>query len=203
VLLMSLIMGSVLAIDRFSNFKITVIIAFISIVFPFIWCLSKGKINVYYKNVKQHTTSVIPSMKTEFTLFISAGIFGQAFLQSPFSDKSVEILNNVFGYSSVLISIVITSIIILTAIIGIHPVVMLTIFVTSITPNDIGVSNLYFAALLLISIGIANAISPATAVNNLISYNIKENIFTISLKWNWIYVLLLFIILPIYLHWVF
>ena len=128
-----------------------------------------------------------------------AGIFSYAFVQSPLSEKSTELLNLFFGQSSLLMAIALSSVIILTGILGLHPVVMLTIFATSIDPEQIGLSSLYFAALLLGSAGIANTISPATAVNNLVSKTLGVEIFTVSFKWNWIYALILFIALPVYL----
>lgn len=192
-------MGLILIIDKFTNISIVLAIAFVSLLFPLIWCLLKGIIRRYKNEVIMHATKTLPNLKTEFTLFLVAGIFSYAFVQSPLNEKSTELLNLFFGQSSLLMAIALSSVIILTGILGLHPVVMLTIFATSIDPEQIGLSSLYFAALLLGSAGIANTISPATAVNNLVSNTLGVEIFTVSFKWNWIYALILFIALPVYL----
>jgi hypothetical protein len=53
--------------------------------------------------------------------------------------------------------------------VGLHPIVLVTIFATGIDPASLGISPLFLALLLLGSWGISNPVSPASAVNNLLS----------------------------------
>lgn len=199
VCLLILSMGLVLFIEQFTNIKIVLAILYVSILFPLLWCLIKGQFSSYKKEVYHHIKHTIPNLQTEFTLFLVAGIFSYAFVQSSLSQKSIEILNAIFGHSVFLMAIALSSIIIFTGILGLHPAVMLTIFATSIVPEQIGLSPLFFAALLLGSSGIANTVSPATAVNNLVANNLRLDVYTVSLKWNWLFALILFITLPVYM----
>lgn len=86
------------------------------------------------------------------------------------------------------------------AVAGLHPVVLLTVFVMTIDPAVIGFSSMQFAFLLLGSTAVANTISPSTAVNNLLSKELRIDLFTISFRWNWRYAVVLFCILHVYLH---
>lgn len=89
--------------------------------------------------------------------------------------------------------------IVLTAVVGIHPIVVVTIFVTSIKPEMIGFSPELFAVLLLASWGVSNTISPSTAVNNLLANLLKVDVFVLSIHWNFKYVSIMLFVIPVYL----
>lgn len=198
-LLLIISMSAILLIDTFTNLKIVLAITFVSISLPFIWCLIKKQMNSYKREVSEHINTTLPRLQTEFTMFLMAGIFSNVFVNSPFSEKAVNLLIYLFGNSILLMTLVLSFLIIISGVLGLHPVVMLTIFVTGVNPEILGFSPLYFAALLLGSAGIANNISPATAVNNLLSNALHIDLFTVSFRWNWLYTLILFFILPVYL----
>jgi DcuC family C4-dicarboxylate transporter len=82
---------------------------------------------------------------------------------------------------------------------GLHPIVTVKIFVTSIEPQSLGFSPEYFAVLLLASWGIGNTVSPASAVNHLISNFWNLDVTDVSYKWNFKYVIAMSLLLPVYL----
>lgn len=200
VILLSLSMGLVLVVEKNTSLSMVLSISFVSVVFPLVWCLLRGRLPEYKKEVITHTTKTVPNMQSEFTMFLFAGIFSHVFVQSPLSGKFVHLLNTLFGSSSLLMSISLSLVIILTGIVGLHPAVMLTIFATALNPAQIGLTPIYFAALLLGSTGIANTISPSTAVNNLLANGLKVSLFTVSFRWNWRYALVSYVALLLYLQ---
>lgn len=199
-ILLSLSMGLVLVVEKNTNLGMVLSISFVSVVFPLVWCTLRGRLPHYKKEVIAHTTKTVPNMQSEFTMFLVAGIFSHVFVQSPLSGKFIHMLNMSFGFSSLLMSIVLSMAIILTGIVGLHPAVMLTIFVTALNPEQIGLTPIYFAALLLGSVGIANTLSSGTAVNNLLANELKIDLFTLSFRWNWLYASILFLVLLLYLQ---
>ena len=192
--------GFVLSVMQMTDIGMVMSIAAVSILFPLVWCLLKGQSGKYVEEVKRHTTSAIPSLQGEFTLFLVAGIFSYVFVRSPLSDQFIGLLNWAFGSSTLLLGIFLSITMIGAAVAGLHPVVLLTVFVTTIDPAVIGFSSMQFAFLLLGSTAVANTISPSTAVNNLLSKELRIDLFTISFRWNWRYAVVLFCILHVYLH---
>lgn len=192
-------MGLILLLEKVTNFGIVMSIAIISLTFPFLWSVYKKKIPRFKEEFAAHVSHTVPNLKSELTLFIVAGIFGHLFVQSPYSDKVTIYLNAMFGNSPYFMLVALSTVIIITGIIGAHPAVMVTILAISIIPEDIGLTPLCMAALLLGSFGISNTVSPATAISNFLTYELNEKVYVITLRWNWLYALILYLLLPPYL----
>ncbi|MFS0575644.1 hypothetical protein AB1K83_08420 [Sporosarcina sp. 179-K 3D1 HS] len=200
VVVLFLSTGLVLWVMQATDIGMVMSISAVSVLFPFVWCLLKGQSRGYVEEVRRHTTSAIPNLQGEFTLFLVAGIFSYVFVRSPLSDQFVNLLHLAFGSSTLLLGIVLSVTMIGAAVAGLHPVVLLTVFVTTIDPAVIGFSPIQFAFLLLGSTAVANTISPSTAVNNLLSKELRVDLFTISFRWNWRYATVLFCILHLFLQ---
>ncbi|BAU28296.1 hypothetical protein DFP93_101374 [Aneurinibacillus soli] len=194
------IMAIVLVIERLSNFGMVVIICLVSLVFSFVWCMLAGKTGEYVRELRDHTFLSIPRMKKEVVLFLVAGFFSSALSHVNLGTFFVEQLNQVFGSFIIGKACFLSILVVLSAMIGLHPIIMISIFVTTIQPELIGVSNAFFAVLLLGSFGIANVISPASGANNLLSNVLRADILDVSIRWNRNYVFAMAIILPIYLQ---
>lgn len=189
----------VLIVERISSLGMVLSICITAIFFPLLWCFIKGDKKDYLDEVKTHVFTTLPKMKKEITLFLTAGLFSAAFVSSTWSDLLVNWVNTYFSSSTLLLTLLMTTIIVLTASFGLHPIILVTILVTSISPESIGLSDEYFAVMLLASWGFSNTLSPATAVNNLLAGFLNSSLLDVSFRWNWKYVLILTIILPFYL----
>lgn len=197
--LLFLMMAVVLLVEIVTSYSMVLIICLVSLLFPLLWCLLSGKGASYAEEFQQHVYVGIPRMKKEIVLFLIAGFFSGAFVYAKLSVYLVGMMNSVFGSFAMGAAFFISILVVLSALIGLHPIVVVTILVTSIKPELIGFSPEYFALLLLGSWGISNTISPATAVNNLLANLLKVDVFELSIPWNYKYVLVMFLLIPIYL----
>ncbi|MEH7386235.1 hypothetical protein V7147_12575 [Bacillus sp. JJ1521] len=200
-LLLLMILG-VLFMEKLIESSMTFIICVFSALFPLIWCLLKKEWKEYKVEFKQHVFTGIPRMKKEIVLFLIAGFFSGAFVKTGWSNELVNGLNAVFSGFTIGIAYAIVFLIVLTAVIGLHPIVTVTIIVTSIDPTKLGITYEFFAILLLSGWGISNTVSPATAVNNLLSGLMKTDLFEVSVRWNLKYSIVMLMIIPIYLKFV-
>ncbi|MFC0273299.1 hypothetical protein ACFFIX_18000 [Metabacillus herbersteinensis] len=198
--LLFLIMAVVLLLEAVISSSIVLIICLVSVVFPVLWCFLTGKRALYREEIKEHIFVGIPRMKKEIVLFLIAGFFSGAFLHSELSGQLVELINGLFGNFTIGIAFFLSLLIVLSAVVGLHPIVVVTILVTSIKPELIGLSPEYFAVLLLASWGISNTVSPATAVNNLLASLLKVDVFELSIRWNFKFVIIMLFLIPIYLE---
>jgi DcuC family C4-dicarboxylate transporter len=153
----------------------------------------------YAAEIKRHFSFTIPGMRKEISLFLIAGFFSGAIVQADISPFLVHWLLMFSNASPIGITFFITVFMIITAIMGLHPIIFITIFASSIQPQALGLTPEFFALLLLGSWGISNAISPSTAVNNLLSVLCKTDIMTISIRWNIRYVIVMCILFLLYM----
>lgn len=195
----SLITGTVLFLEYITPASMVLMVSLVSLTFPLLWCLFSGKGNVYLKEFKRHIFEGLPRMKKEIILFLIAGFFSGAFVYADLGESLMSVIQNTFGTFHLGTAYFIAAIIFFAALIGVHPIVVITVFVTSITPELIGLSPEYFALLLLISFGISNTISPSTAVNNLLVNLLHVNLVDVSLRWNLKFAFIMIILIPIYL----
>ncbi|WP_209124151.1 hypothetical protein [Alkalihalobacillus sp. BA299] len=198
-ILLTIMMSTVLILEIATTYSMVLIICLVSIIFPLLWCIGSGKGSFYTKEFKNHVYHGIPRLKKEIVLFLIAGFFSGAIIQTQFSAHFITLINSMFGSFTMGITFFLSLIVVLTAIVGIHPIVVITILVTSIDPELIGFSPEYFSILLLASWGISNVISPATAVSNILANLLNSNILDVSIRWNWKFVLIMLFVLPIYL----
>jgi DcuC family C4-dicarboxylate transporter len=198
-ILLVLMMGVVLLVEAFSSYPMVLIICLVSVIFPLLWCICSGEGAPYIEEFKKHVFVGIPMMKKEIVLFLVAGLFSGAIVYAELSGYLIDLIHSVFGSFTLGTAFFLSSLIIISGLIGLHPIVVVTILVTSVKPELIGFSPEYFAVLLLTSWGISNTISPATAVNNLLANLLKVDIFELSIRWNMMYVLIMLILIPLYL----
>lgn len=192
-------MSIVLLIEHFTPFNMILSIALTAVVFPAVWSFLKGTMPLYKEELQKHVFVTLRNLNQEISLFLTAGIFSAAFVSSKWSGLIVSLFSSLFGDSPVLMTITLSLIIIGTAMGGLHPIVIVTILLTSIDPAELHFSIHYFALALLGSWSISNVLSPATAVNNLIAFSLKEKLSNIAIRWNWLYGLVMLILLPFYL----
>lgn len=194
-----LITVAVLFFESITSASMVLMVSLVSLLFPFLWCLIFRKGNVYREEFKRHVFVGLPRMKNEIVLFLVAGFFSGAFIYADLGQSLMSIMQNTFGSFYIGSAFFISITIFLAALIGIHPIVIITVFVTSITPELIGLSPEYFAILLLVSFGVSNTISPSTAVNNLLANLLNVGLVDVSLRWNFKFAIIMMLIIPTYL----
>src|SRR5699024_6831650 len=159
------------------------VIIITSYIFPFLYFVIKKNFQEMNQATRDYITNTIPGKKKEVVLFLVIGLFGGAIAETPFGLWLSEILINIFGEFTLGISLFIALSMIVISSIGFHPVMVATLYTTSIDPVMLNMSMTYFTVLLLGSWGIATISSPMTAVNFMISSFLKEKLVTTSFKW--------------------
>lgn len=188
----------IIALEQIDNIGMVVIISLSAIVYPMLWCLFNGSYSFYKKGAYHHIHEHLPSIKREIVLFLTAGFLSGAIRQTNIGEWLPSILNLFPLPISVVFSFITLFFIILTSLIGSHPIVLVTILATTVNPADVGISPEFFALLLIGSWSISNMISPASAVNNLLSKEVHTKVSKL-MKINYVFTALLCIVLPLYL----
>jgi hypothetical protein len=151
-----------------------------AIVLPLVWCMIKKESVVYRYGLKNHLTVTFPALQKEITLFLAAGFFSGSIGTTGFGTIVPALLGHIplplsFTFSGFTVVLIAG-----TSIIGLHPIVPVTILAGGIDPLSMQISPIYFAILLLGSWGLSNPISPASAVNNLLAGLLKKTVFEVA-----------------------
>lgn len=198
--LLLLMVSVVLLLEVITPYPMVLIICVISILFPLVWCFLCGKGAAYREECKRHLYAGIPRMKKEMILFLIAGFFSGAFVHAEISQYLIEAIHAVFGSFTMGIAFFIALLVVLSAVVGVHPIVLVTILITGIEPEWIGVSPAYYCLLVLASWGISNTVAPTAAANNLLANLTKVNVSEVSIKWNIKFAVMMLILIPIFLE---
>ncbi|WP_407271276.1 hypothetical protein [Radiobacillus sp. PE A8.2] len=189
----------ILSLERIVKMPMVLIVSLTAVVYPLVWCISTRSWFLYKQGIKDHITRNLPSLKKEITLFLTAGFFSGAMAQTNLGMWIPDLLS-VFPVP-IALGFTLTSLllIVLTSSIGAHPIILISILVTTVNPSSVEITPEYFAILLLGSWSISNIISPASAVNNLLANFVGKDVFQIA-RLNYKFSAVLLMVLPIYLY---
>lgn len=188
----------ILAMEQLIELPMVMLICMAAVLFPLIWCLAKGAMAVYKQGVKNHVTVTLPALQKEITLFLAAGFFSGSIGATKFGSAVPVLLEHIPLPESFTFSVLTVALIGGSSLIGLHPIVPVTILAGGIDPLSVQISPIYFAVLLLGSWALSNPISPASAVNNLLAGLFKKPVFEMAGS-NYKYAGCMAVVLLIYL----
>ncbi|RTE08376.1 hypothetical protein [Paenibacillus whitsoniae] len=190
---------AIFVLERLVELPMVLLICIAAVVFPLIWCMVKGAMAVYRQGLKNHVAVTLPALQKEITLFLAAGFFSGSIGATKFGSLIPAMLEQIPFSISLTFSLFTVMLIVGSSIIGLHPIVPVTILAGGIDPSSVQISPLYFAVLLLGSWSSSNPISPASAVNNLLAGLFKMRVFEVAVS-NYKFAGCMAIVLIIYLR---
>jgi hypothetical protein len=170
----------ILVLERMVKLPMVLLICMTAVVFPLIWCTIKKSTAVYRDGFKNHLAVTFPALQKEITLFLAAGFFSGSIGTTGFGSAGPALLGHIPLPLSFTFSVFTVALIAGTSIIGLHPIVPVTILAGGIDPLSMQITPSCFAVLLLGSWGLSNPISPASAVNNLLAGLLKKTVFEVA-----------------------
>ncbi|MDQ6418924.1 hypothetical protein RB620_05665 [Paenibacillus sp. LHD-117] len=188
----------ILLLEQAIDLPMVLIICMAAVLFPLLWCVSKGAMATYKQGLANHVSVTLPALQKEITLFLAAGFFSGSIGATGFGASVPAMLEHLPVPLWFAFSLFTVAIIVLTSLIGLHPIVPVTILATGIAPASVGVSPVYFGVLLLGSWSLSNPISPASAVNNLLAGLLRKPVFELA-KPNYAFAAVMAVVLLLYL----
>jgi hypothetical protein len=171
----------VLVLERLVELPMVLITCMAAVLFPLTWCLAKGALATYRQGLANHVTVTLPALKKEITLFLAAGFFSGSIGATGFGASVPVLLELIPVPIFFTFSVFTVALITITSMVGLHPIVLVTILATGIDPAVVHISPNYFAILLLGSWGLSNTVSPVSAVNNLLAGLFKKPVYEFAL----------------------
>jgi len=173
-------MAAILVLERFVTLPSVLITCLAAVVVPFAWCLAKRATSLYRQGLAHHATVTLPSLRKEIGLFLAAGFFSGSIGTTGFGAEVPRWFEAIPLSPQLSFAAATVALVLLTAMIGLHPIVPVTILANGIDPSAVHFSPIAFAVLLLGSWGLSNTVSPASAVNNLLAGLFKKQVFELA-----------------------
>lgn len=169
--------------EAFTDQRMLFLVSVNCIAVPLLWALLRNK----WKELKKeliHFKERSTKSSTEIGLFLSAGLFGNALVQTPFT----EVVENVIIWSSrssiLLLFIILIMFMLLMAMMGIHQIVVVPVIITILLSPNVDLSLSVIAFMCVFAWTLSASISPMNPLNVIISQCVGKDGFTVALKWN-------------------
>jgi len=168
-LFVSLLMSCSLIIEYVTKWSMIVIVCIISCILPLIWGLitkSWSKLLPLLKNYKDQS---VPMMNNEIMLFSSAGLLAHAVQGTNLANSISEMLTIVADQSFLLFALCVIILVVVITYIGIHQIAVIAALAMQLNAEQLGISTLSLAMLLLLCWSISTALSPFSGLNLMVS----------------------------------
>lgn len=191
---------SVLIISEvISQLQILLLVSIYCLVIPLLWTLIRWKWSWMKKQIVQYKNDMIMNTNMEIALFLSAGLFGNALLNTPIASglKSVILLTT--KGTVLLVFLFVFSFITATAFIGIHQIISVPVIFPLLLMPEVGITLHAAAFMCIFSWMLSTAISPLNAFNIIVSQCVRSNGIKVAFNWNGKFFLVSFIVASIYI----
>ena len=191
---LGILIVALIFLEALTKLSMLVLVSILALIIPAIWMFVEGKWKVFINQVILYKNQVAKGSGNEIVLFLSAGLFGSAIANSSISVWIRSILLQISDVSFFFFVIFIVFIIMFFAFIGFHQIITIPILVMQIDPASLGVDPIVLAFVFIMAWFMSAIISPINAITILISNALNRRFFTVSFRWNGLYVLSMFLV---------
>ncbi|MEA4892117.1 MAG: hypothetical protein VB085_06105 [Peptococcaceae bacterium] len=159
----------IVILNMITAWDLMVIIPFVALSFPVISALFQRHVPEYKQGMKKYYVKSLTKVQVETGLYAAAGFLGKALQVSGIGEKLPELIPDWLVNFPVGLSICIMLIMILPAMLGIHPVVTGSALVAAIVPQSLGLTEMTFVLIIITGWLLSTMCSPFTATSTLVS----------------------------------
>lgn len=109
--------------EELAELPMVLITCMTAVIFPVVWCLSKGSMPSYWQGLRNHVTVTLPALQKEITLFLAAGFFSGSIAATGFGAYIPGLLEHIPLPVVLSFSVMTVLAITLSSLIGLHPIV--------------------------------------------------------------------------------
>ncbi|MFZ5643334.1 MAG: hypothetical protein ACOY46_07070 [Bacillota bacterium] len=155
----------VIFIETRTDISVINIIPIIALVFPVLWLSLLGKVSSIKEGYRDYFKSRVNRYDGEVVLFVVAGFFSTALGLSGWAAKICSYLMHFSGQSMVSVAFTILLTVVITSIAGIHPMISVSAFATSLDTAAMGLNQVYLALVLIAGWSLGATVSPMSGTN--------------------------------------
>lgn len=181
----------IVIVSLITGISTIIVVSIASLVFPVIWLTMIGRLPVLLREFKgDYFTERLPRLKSEIVLFVGAGLFATSISYSHLGDYVPQFLNLIVGSNALSLAIVIIFGSLILSVLGVHPIITVTILGGTVKAAAYGVTPTYMALILATSWAMGISIAPSSATVIAISGLTEQSPIQVGFRWNGLYVLI-------------
>ncbi|MFC0274366.1 TRAP transporter large permease subunit [Metabacillus herbersteinensis] len=178
------LMFTSLTIEYFTQWSMIVVVSIISIILPLMWGAISNSWKRLYPHWRTYLDQSVPMMNNEIMLFTSAGLLGHAIQGTTFANEISQFLTSVANQSFILFALAVMVIVLVVTYVGIHQIAVISALAMQLNAQELGISTLSLAMLLLLAWSISSALSPFSGLNLMVSRIVGISGFEVGLRAN-------------------
>jgi Tripartite ATP-independent periplasmic transporter, DctM component len=193
-LFVTLLLSSSLTIEYITKWSMIIIVCMISIILPIAWGIITKGWSRLIPMLEDYRDQSVPMMNNEIMLFTSAGLFAHAVQGTSFSNTLSDFLTRVAKDSILIFAVTVIAIVVVVTYIGLHQIAVIAALAMQLKAEELGISNLSLAMLLLLSWSISSASSPFSGLNLMVSKIVGISGFETGIRANGLHLMILTVI---------
>ncbi|MGM0830345.1 MAG: hypothetical protein ACQEU4_19170 [Bacillota bacterium] len=190
----TLLLSASLTIEYLTKWSMIIIVCMISILLPIAWGLITKGWHRLIPLLKNYRDQSVPMMNNEIMLFTSAGLFAHAVQGTTFANIVSDFLTGVAKDSILLFAVAVIVIVVVVTYLGLHQIAVIAALAMQLKAEELGISNLSLAMLLLLSWSISSASSPFSGLNLMVSKIVGISGFETGIRANGLHLAILTVI---------
>lgn len=167
--LIFIIMSISLIIEKLTAWSMLVIVCLISTIVPLLFAIKSSNREPMIPLLRDYRDRTVPMMNNEITLFMSAGMLAFALQGTGFANEVSFFLTGLANESFYLFALAIMGIVLSITYMGIHQIAAIGSLAMQLDPEQLGISSISLAMLLLLTWLVSTAFSPFSGLNLMIS----------------------------------
>ncbi|MGI6066440.1 MAG: hypothetical protein ACOYI2_08115 [Bacillota bacterium] len=181
------ILSSVVLFEVFTGHSAVVAVPVVAVFAPLLIALLWKKKNVYYNSLKNYYRITLPSLKSQIVLFMLAGFFGQALDISGAGKYLSDFIYNLNIQQPVILICIFMYMIIILAIIGIHPVISVSTILVTFPVSTLPLMPMQFVLTLTTAYSLGVLLSPISGTVLITAGLTMQNPLNVGVGINWKY----------------
>jgi hypothetical protein len=187
-------LGIIVIIATRTTIPVLNAVPLLALVYPIFWLGLLGKANKISCAYKDYIKHTLPGFSSEIVIFMGAGFVATAILASGGGAKISLLVSELIGLNTYLLCFFIASSIILSAVLGITPMVTVMVYSVSLDPALIGLSPQLLSLVLVGGWATGVIVSPFTGVTLIMSGLTQKTSFRIARE-NWLFGIIMVLLL--------
>lgn len=163
------LMTACLIVENVTHWSMVVIVCLVSILIPLLYGALTNEWRRLVVQGVDFKDRTVPMMNNEIVLFMSAGLLGYATQGTSFAKGISLFLTGLADQSFLLFAIAVMAIVLGVTYAGIHQIAAVGALAMQLNAQDLGISNLALAMLLLLAWSASTTLSPFSGLNLMVS----------------------------------
>jgi len=189
----------VIVLERILHTSFIIIVTLIAFTVPILWLLFVKKSTQLKKEILNYKNNTLPNIYNHMFLIISAIFLSKMMQLTMVPNFLSDVLSSSTGISPLFTIFLIILMILVPSLLGIHPLILMIIIATSISPDLLGLDRTLFAITITVGYSLASQLSPLSVLSLVAGNLLAVRPFQL-MQWNWKFVLVIVITAGLFIN---